>query len=209
MEGMNQNNKQPAARGFGGREDPAPELNESGEAAATEEEQQDYELLTVRARKLIFGDSKDKILTMLGTSETPSKGMGKAAAMIIKSLMDSAKQGGRELSQEAALEAGTDIIEDLSDLAKSNKVFEYDDDSDEQTQLEDAMLWGVKFFGDGQLQAGEITPELQQHARQVMDEGIAQEKAGKPNKVNAAVKDAINQPATAPGLVSGAMQGGA
>lgn len=209
MDGMNQNNKQSPARGFGGREDPAPELNDSGEVVATEDEQQDYELLAVRARKLIFGDSKDKILTMLGTSETPAKGMGKAAAMIIKSLMDSAKQGGRELSQEAALEAGTDIIEDLSDLAKSNKVFEYDGDSDEQTQLEDAMLWGVKFFGDGQLQAGEITPEMQQHARQVMDEGIAQEKAGKPNKVNAAVKGAINQPAAAPGLVSGAMQGGA
>lgn len=182
-------------RGFGGTPDPEPEVNEAGEELPTEEEQMDYDLLTIRGRKMIFGKGKEKILKLLGTAETPAQGIGQAGSMIIKSLMASSKQSGREIDGNTAMHAATEIATDLNDLAKKNGVFQYDSPEDEQQELEDAMLWGAKYYGDGALSTGEITPEWQAMAQKQMDEGIAEEvaKAPKPkeDKLGSAVKKGI------------------
>ncbi len=199
-------------RGFGGRPDPEPVTNADGDELATDSEQMDYDLLTIRAKKMIFGKGREKILKMLGTSETPAKGLGQVAAMLIKSLMQSGKQKGREMAANAALEAGTEIIEDLNDLAKANNVFTYDSPEDEQKELDDAMLYGVKAFGDGMIQGGEITPEMQAMAQKEVDEGLAEEGAPKQTPIAAAVGQAVQppggQPMQQPGLVGGSMPGG-
>ncbi len=204
-------------RGFGEGSEPEP----IDEDIATETEQQDYDLLTVRARKVIYGTGKENILRMLGSSASPAEGMGKTGAMIIKSLVQSGKQGGRDMAPSAILESGGDVIDDLNELAKANAVFQYDTPEDEERELADAMLWGVKFYGDGMMSAGEITPEMQDSARQEVQAGMAEEQGMSaappappaPSPVAAGVNSALRQPkppgnAQNPGLVGKNMMGG-
>jgi len=200
LEGVTEN-----PRAFGGEEDPE---SSSGDVQATPEEQMDYEFLATRARKMIFGKSKEKILTMLGSSETPAKGLGRAGSMIIKSLMMSSKQQGKDISTETAINAAAVVLTDLNDLAKANGVFKYDTPKDEETEMSEGMLWGIKFYGDGMIANGEITPELQKMAMDQVKSGIAEETAKGPQKTK--VAEAVGQAVSGPpqGLVSGVMNNG-
>lgn len=162
-------------RGFGGTPNPEPELDDEGNELPTQEEQMDYDLLVVRARKMMYGKGRESILKLLGSSETPSQGMGHAGAMIIKTMVQSAKEQGHVISTDAAIAAGEEIIEDLNELAKANNIYQYESQEEEISEMQDAMLWGVKFYGDGELKNGEITPELQQQASQFMKDGLEKE----------------------------------
>lgn len=200
-------------RAFGGAPEVKPDLDEEGNELPTEDEQLDYDMLVVRARKMMYGKGRESVLKLLGSSEMPSKGMGQAGAMLIKTLVQSAKEQGREISPDAAISAGEEIIEDLNELAKANNVYEYESQEDEISEMQDAMLWGVKFYGDGTLQAGEVTPEMKQQASQFMKQGLEQERTNAeqshPQKkpVAQAVSQAVNQPGG--GIINSAMQGGA
>lgn len=195
-------------RGFG--DTPEDAMQDETENA-TPAEQQDYDLLTIRARKMIFGKGKEKILELLGSSESPSKGIGKAGSMLMKSLIQSAKQQDRDISPEAAINAGAAIADDLNELAKANGVFQYDSPQEEEKELKDGVLYGVKLFGDGMIASGELTPEITSLAQKQVKDAIAEEgdQATTPNTqmkpVNAAVNQAMGQPQPA-GLVGGAMQ---
>ena len=196
-------------RGFGDTPDPA---SKEEMEQATPEEQQDYDLLTIRARKMMFGKGKEKILQLLGTSESPAKGMGKAGSMLMKSLIQSSKQQGRDISPEAAVNAAVSIAEDLNDLAKANNVFQYDSPEEEAKEISDGVLWGVKLYGDGMIQNGELTPEISDLAKKQVEEGIAEEGSqgdGTPQKtkVAQAVSEGINP--KPPGLINGVMEGAA
>ena len=200
-----------------GKAAPEAEVNENGEEVPTEEEQFDYDMLTIRAQKIMFGKGKDKILTQLGTAQVPAKGLGKVASMIIKSLMDSAKQAGKDIDPNTALHAGAEVIEDLSALAKANGVYEYDSEEEELKQMNDSLLWAVKFYGDGMIKAGEITPEMQQMAKEQVQQGLQEELNNAPkmskeqeNQLSQAVKQGINQQGGqqmqgGQGIVQGAM----
>ena len=191
-------------RAVGMSEDVEPEMNEEGEVQATEEEQLDYDLLTVRARKMMYGPGRENILKMLGSSETPAQGMGKAASMLVKSLVGSAKKSGREISGEVAINAGAEIVEDLSELAVANDVFQYENNEEEKSELEDAMLYGVKFYGDGMLANGEITEEMQSQAKKQMDEGIQEELAMARTK-KTPVAEGVQNAIQSGGLISDTM----
>jgi hypothetical protein len=192
-------------RGFGGTPDPEPETNEDGMVNATDEEQMQYDLLSIRARKMIFGPAKEKVLEMLGSSESPGQGMGKAGAMIIKSLVDAAASKGMEINADVGAEAGADAIEDLNELGKSAGVFQYDDKESEAKEVEDAMLWGVKYYGEAMQGAGQITPEMQKAAQQMTIEGLAEEQG--PQKKSDPIAEGVSQALPPPGgLVGGNMQ---
>jgi len=195
------------ARGFGGTADPEPETNKDGTVNATDEEQMQYDLLTVRARKMIFGPAKEKVLGMLGSSESPGKGMGQAGAMILKSLIDAAASKGMEINSDVGAEAGVDVVDDLNELGKSAGVFQYDDKESEAKELEDALLWGVKYYGEAMQSDGAITPEIQKQAQQITVEGLAEEQGAAPKKKSDPIKEGVGQ-AMQPqaGLVGGNMQ---
>jgi len=198
-------------RGFGGTEDPQSE-NEDGSVNATEQEQMQYDMLTIRARKMMFGKAKDNILEMLGSSESPAKAIGQAGAMLMKSLLQASKQKGMHIANDVAIEAGTEIADDLNELGKSAGVFKYDDQESENAEMEDAMLWGVKYFGEGMVADGEITPEMMQSAQEQVAAGIESEggpkaPARKPNPIGDAVSQA-SQPAPQAAPPQGGLVGG-
>lgn len=192
------------ARGFGGTADPEPETNEDGSVNATEEEQMQYDLLTVRARKMIFGDAKENVLEMLGSSESPAQGMGHAGAMILKSLIDAAASKGMEIGADVGTEAGTEVVDDLNELGKSAGVFQYDDEESEAKEVEEALLWGVKYYGEAMQGEGKITPEMQKSAQALTVEGLAEEQG--PQKKANPIGDAVSQATQPQGLVGGNMQ---
>ena len=191
-------------RGFGGNQTPEEMQAESTEP--TPEEQEQYDLMVIRARKMIFGDAKEDLLEMMGASQSPAQGMGEAAALLVKMMTDAMKNEDGPVDPEVAINAGTEIIEDLNDLGKNNGIFEYDSDEDEDQELADAVLWGVKKYGDGMIQSGEITPEMQQMGQQVMQQGMDEEMASvqqaraTPKKTG--VAEAVG------GVINGAMGGG-
>ncbi len=180
-------------RGFGGREDPDQEQEK-----ATPDEQQDFEMLSVRSRKMMFGEGKDQILKMMGSSESPSKGMGQAASMLIKSLISSSKEQGREIGPDAALNAGGSVIDDLNELGKANGVFQYDSPDDEEQEMKDAIAWGVKLYGDGMIANNELTPEMSDMAKKEVVASINEDaKNGslpKKSKMAESVGAAVEQP---------------
>lgn len=189
-----------------------PEMDETGEEAATEDEQLDYDMLVVRAQKMMYGQGRESILELLGSSETPAQGLGQAASMLVKSLMQSAKQSGREISGEVAINAGAEIIELLSELATKNNVFQYESDEEESSEIQDAVLWGVKYYGDGMIADGEITPEMQGMAQTQMQEGIQEDlEANAPGgeqktAIAAGVEEAMI-PNKSSGIIDGLMKG--
>jgi hypothetical protein len=192
-------------RGFGGTKDPDPILNEDGEEAASEEEQMMYDFLTVRARKMIFGPGKEKILTLLGTGESPAQVMGQAGAMIMKSLVDSSKQAGRDIDTGIVINAGAEVVDDLNELGKANNIFQYESDKDEEQQVTDALMYGAKYYGDGQIANGEITPEFQAQAQAEVDRGLAEE--GQPQKTP--IAEGVGQAMQPkPGIVGSQVQSG-
>jgi hypothetical protein len=197
------------SRGFGDRQDPAPEPNEDGSIDATEEEQMQYDLLTVRARKMIFGPSKEKVLTMLGSSESPAKAIGQAGAMILKGLVDAAEAKGMAINSDVVSEAGSEVADDLNELGKSAGVFQFEDQAEEDAQMEEAMLWGAKFYGDGTQASNQLTPELQKTAEQLTVEGLAGDDGSggqtKQTPIAAGVSQAMAPPPQSGGLVSGNM----
>jgi len=128
----------------------------------------------------------------------------------MKSLIQSSKQQGRDISPEAAVNASVSIAEDLNDLAKANGVFQYDSPEEEEKELSNGVMWGVKLFGDGMIADGELTPEISDLAKKQVQQGIAEEEAQsggmpKKTKVAEAVSEGMsNQPA---GLVNSKMSG--
>lgn len=205
MEGMLESGTE-KTRGFGD----TPDLDQEEDLEqATPEEQMDYDLLTIRARKMMFGKGKEKILELLGASESPAKGIGKTGSMLMKSLIQSGKQQGRDISPEAAVNAAASIAEDLNDLAKANGVFQYDSPEEEEKELSNGVMWGIKIYGDGMLADGELTPEISELAKKQVQQGIAEEEgqAGTPKKtkVASAVGDAMAK--EPPGLINSKMSG--
>lgn len=206
MEGMLKDRTE-KPRKFGDNADP-----EEVDMQATPEEQQDYEILVIRSRKIMFGAGKEKILTLLGAAESPAKGIGRAGSMLIKSLMQSGEQQGRKMSVDAAANAGANVGADLNDLAKANGVYKYDSPEEEEKELKEGVLWGVKLYGDGMISGGEISPEMQGLAKKEIIQAIEEETGDKMpdtqmKPANAAVNQAMNQPQQEPqGLISGAMQ---
>ena len=199
------------ARGFGDTPDPEPETDEQGRVPATEEEQAIYDMVVIRARKMIFGKNKEKILKTLGTAQTPSKGIGQVGSMLMKVIMQSSRDQGREIDPGIAINAGVEIVEDINELAVKNKIFQYESPEEEEEQLAEAMLWGVKYFGDGMIANGEVTPEIQKQAQALATEQIGLENAGPKKKpIAAAVQQEMSgpaQPAQPGGLVAGQMGG--
>jgi hypothetical protein len=191
-------------RGFGGTSTPEPETNEDGSINATEDEQMQYEMLAVRARKIIYGKKKEKVLELLGVGESPAESMGRTGAMLLKGLVDAAAGRGVDINSDVGLEAGADIVEDLNELGKSAGVFKYDDEESEVKEVSDALLWGVKFYGEGM----KLTPELQKEAQVLTVEGLAEEQGQSPQKKPNPIADGVSQ-AMAPqqGLVGGSMAG--
>lgn len=188
----------------------------AGEEPATEEEQATYELVVARAMKFTYGEGKDQTLKLLSSGESPADGIGRAAAMIVRAIKQSADQAGKPIADDILFNAGIEIVEDLAEFGVKAKVFQYRDDAEEQEQTELALFYAMKYYGEEALANGDITPENQEAARRAVDEGIAKERQAGSARVGGAVRGAMDEPAAPvggegiarkPGMIKSAMGG--
>lgn len=175
------------------------------EEEATPEEQETYDMIVARALTFMHGDGQKNILKMLGSGETPAKGLGLVTANIAQMMNQSATEGGREVTPETLLNASAEIMEELNDMAQAAGIFKYDNEQEATEQIEDAMGLAMKYYGDMDLQAGKITPELQEEAQMEVRKGVEREQA-QMKPVDAGVKQALGNNKK-PGMIQSAMGG--
>jgi len=163
-------------RAFGDTPEAEPETNKDGQVVASEEEQENYDMIVSRAIKVIHGEGQDDILKMMGSSETPAEGMGRVTANVIRVVYQSAKQAKRNITPEVLMYAGMEIIQELSEFGQARGIFEYEDEDDEAAQIQDAGLYATQFYGKAEQDAGEISPQMKGQAQQKMAEEVEKEK---------------------------------
>jgi hypothetical protein len=172
MGGMNTTGKSHA---FGDTAEVVDPTNEDGSVNATEEEQLQYDMIVSRAIKMIHGKGQDNILKTLGSSETPSQGIGQVTAQLITALSQSAKEGGMKISDDVLQNAGMEIIEELSELAENKGVYQYDSPEEEKQELADSALWAMRHYEQQRLQSGEVGPEEQDRMKADIQKEMASE----------------------------------
>jgi len=163
-------------RAFGNTPEVEPETDKDGRVTASQEEQENYDMIVSRAIKIIHGEGQDDILKLMGASESPAEGMGRVTADIIRVIYQSAKEGQRDITPEVLMYAGVEIIQELSEFGQARGVFEYEDTDEEATQIQDAGMYATQFYGKAEQAAGEIPPEMKSQAQQKVASEIEKEK---------------------------------
>lgn len=190
-----------------GEEDPSTEqgqMEDDGEEQATPEEQAMYDLVVSRAVKYMHGPGRDSVLKMMGSAKSPAEGVGQAAVMIVKTIKASIKNQKKELPEGVLFHAATEIITNLMAMGEARGLFQFDSEEDQQKQTEEALMIGLKLYGEEGLQTGELD---RGEAQRQMQEGLASEQAqGGPAAAPAGATPA-GPPAS--GMINGAMGGGA
>lgn len=178
-------------RPFGADAEAMPEDDdlESGEVEATPEEQATYDLVVSRAYKFIYGDGKDQVLKMLSSGEIPADGIGRATAMILRAIKQSADEADKPIDGDILFHAAAEIAEDLSEFGKTAKIFHYRDEAEDQQQTEQSLFYALKYYGEDALDNGEIN---QDDARATMQREIAREQRAGSAQVGEAVRGAMN-----------------
>ncbi|MFN8828843.1 MAG: hypothetical protein ACK50Q_01150 [Labrys sp. (in: a-proteobacteria)] len=110
--------------------EPAPA--DQAEGTASPEEQADYERLVTNAMKVVYGDGEvnPQILDTLQAGDDPIAALGEATATVVMSLIRSARKAGKELSADVLFHAGTEIFEDLANLATEAGIHDFNNDPD-------------------------------------------------------------------------------
>lgn len=171
----NGNDEVKDTRAFGSTPEVEPETNDKGEVVASEEEQQAYDMVVSRGIKIIYGQGKDDILKLMGASESPGQGMGRVVANIVSVIYNQAKENGKEVPDDVLMHAGFELIQELSEYGTTKGVFEYENDKEEEQEIQDAVMWATKYFGESQQAAGKITPEMKQQAGMQVQKGLEEE----------------------------------
>lgn len=114
---------------------PEPQMpSDAGQAQgqqASPEEQEQYNHFVAKAYELIYDRAMlPKILGMLAGEGDPVEGLARAASLVINRLVQMAEQAGDKLSGDVILHAGTGVFEDLANLAKEAKIFDFSTDQD-------------------------------------------------------------------------------
>ncbi len=152
-----------------------------GEPNVSPEEQAAYEQFVNKGYELIYGDDRQEAIKQQlaqAAQKDPVMGLAGVASAIVRRLKDSAEKAGKPVSPDVLLHGGTEILEDLADLAKQNGIHDFTDD-----ELEKALLLAMDMFQAGELQAGKLDPapfqqdmiELEQQSK---DGTLAQEFPG-------------------------------
>lgn len=133
---------------------PMPEASGDGEAMATPEQQQVYERFVAKALLVIYDQAMmPKILDMISVAD-PKKGLATATAMVVGRVLAAAQKAGQEVDGDILLHAGTEIFEDLANLATVAGIYDFNGDQD---ALEGAFFLALDEFRTQN--AGAIDPE--------------------------------------------------
>ena len=141
-----------------------PETSEGESSNVTPEEQAMYDAVVTAARGIIFDDARFKIVLdkLAGGKDELASTLGHTAAMVMISVQGGIEKQGRTVPGDIMLHAGTEILDDLIEIAMRMKLM---DESQREEVTKKALFEGMKVFGDGEISKG-LTPEKQAAAQQ-------------------------------------------
>lgn len=98
------------------------------ESNVSPEEQAQYDDFVDKGLQLIYDDkAMPQVLQILRGDGDPKEGLANAAVMIVMRLEDSARQAGKQLSQDVIYHGGVEILEDLANLSKESGIHSFTD----------------------------------------------------------------------------------
>jgi len=131
-------------------------------ANVTPEEQTQYEQFVDNGYSLIYDPKMlPQVLERL-RSEDPTEGLASTAALVVMALEDSAQQQGIELADGVKLHGGTEILEDLANLAREAGIHDYGEDEIEAALYQALDLDRGVRQEQGRLEQDRYAQELEQ-----------------------------------------------
>lgn len=195
-------------------ENPTETLADVQEEQASEEEQAIYELVVARAVKFFHSKGKDQTLKMLSAGESPADAIGRTASMIVRAIKKSADESKKPIDDTILFHAGIEIVQELFEYGTEAGIFNFADDEEAQQQLDEALFFALKYYGEEALASNETD---QAEMQKLMEQGAKQEQAAASAKVGGAVRQAMGDPQTPPqgagiardkaGMINAAMGG--
>lgn len=102
-----------------------------GAQPASPEEQRLYNHFVAKAMMLTYDEKMfPQVLSMLEGEGDPVEGLARATAMIVARVASAAEQAGQQLSGDVVLHAGTEVLEDLAELAREAGIKDFSQDPD-------------------------------------------------------------------------------
>lgn len=154
--------QQPGGGGGGGGMMRQPEAGgdqqqgmEEEETSVSPEEQAEYDEFVTNGMKLIYSENTmDQVLQTIESDGDPVQGLGNAVATVIMRLEDSAEKGGREISGDVKLNAATELLEQMADLAKEAGIHDFS-----EQELEAALYRGLDTYREARQEQGRLPKE--------------------------------------------------
>ncbi len=147
MAGLLNSKRQPNAEASG---------DQGEEPNVTEAEQREYETFVTNGMR-ILDDQKalPKLLESIAGDGNPVEGLANSLAMLVMRLEDSAAQGGQKISGDVMLHGGTELLEQMVELAEEAGVHEF-----EEKEIESALYLAMDLYRTTRQQQGAL-PEDQ------------------------------------------------
>lgn len=159
---------------------PQNELDEQDEPddEASPEETEAYETMVSGLRNHIFGTAEESIRNKLRESKDPVTEIGNMMLALVMEAASQANQAGVETSFELLVSVGTEVIDDLLELAEAMGVVKAITDDDREKALFTAV--------QGYLVSADVPPEEQELAKEQLAEMHA---SGEVDRVAAHVRE--------------------
>lgn len=147
---------------------------EDGEPVSPEEQAQ-YNNIVVNAMSMMYSnpDMAGMIAQRLKSDAENfgiANAIGQQTANIMLSVVRAMKKTGEEPDPDVVQNAGMEILAEVFEIAeRTGQVPRGQEDKIKQ----DAVYEGTRYYGDKMLKSGEITPEMQQQARQAVEQDVA------------------------------------
>ena len=173
---QNSRDAEAAAQENGMEPTAAPEPD--GESASPNEQSQ-YDDLVTGGMTLLYKDANATV--MLGkklqsdAKETNvSTAIGRQAAIIMLSIVRGLKQQGLVPDPDVVLNAGVEILAEIAEIAQTIPGLLPNEQYDKVIQ--EASYEASRYYGEKELEAGEITPEMQKEAQGVVAANLPKDK---------------------------------
>lgn len=146
---------------------PMPDQQQAGdeETNVSPEEQAEYDQFVTNGMKLMYSEeTMPQVLKAIEGDGDPIEGLGTALATLVLRLEESAAENGREISGDVKINAATELLEQMADLAAAAGIHDYSPED-----LESALLRGLDVYREIRAQQGDLpTEELSQDMAELM-----------------------------------------
>lgn len=133
------------------------------ESNVSPEEQAEYEQFVTNGMQLMYSEElMDQILQNIEGKGNPVEGLATSAAMLVMRLEDSAEEQDREISPDVKFHGGSELLEQMAELAQEAGIHEYSDEEIESAYYLALDTYRATRQEQGKLDMDEINQDMEQ-----------------------------------------------